>query len=115
MQVNRKKLVEHFMDRYSEFEPVYKKVFTQSILKKLRGVSDEKVSLDAETWSKCVWLLFKEYKENPDGTLIDALRVLWIARFVSYYDECREASPDRTEAVIRHQARTFRKTLKTLS
>jgi hypothetical protein len=93
--------------RYSEFDKVYRRLFPTPIYKEVNQLAIGEANLDSELWSRCVWWTFKAYSKKSDIHLIDALRVLWIGRFVSYYDECKDMDIFGAEAVIRKQARMF--------
>jgi glycosyltransferase involved in cell wall biosynthesis len=105
--VDRDKLIDMIKARYSEFDKVYRRLFPTPIYKEVNQLAIGEANLDSELWSRCVWWTFKAYSKKSDIHLIDALRVLWIGRFVSYYDECKDMDIFGAEAVIRKQARMF--------
>jgi glycosyltransferase involved in cell wall biosynthesis len=109
--VDREKLVDMIKTRYNEFDRIYHEVLPDSIYNRLSRLAKGGVNIDSGLWSKCVWFIFKAYSNQRDFHVLDALRILWLARFVSYYDECKDMDIFGAEAVIRKQAKMFETTM----
>ncbi len=111
VSVDRKKLVGLVAGHYSSFKEIYKKVFPKDISKQLRGLGEGNINFNSDLWARCVWHMFAAYAGEKDQQLIDALRVLWLARFISYYDECKNLDIFHSENVVRGQEKVFEKKL----
>ncbi len=107
VEVNREKMLETVATRYEEYHDLFERTLPEDILRLTKGFPEGKASLDAKNWAKCVWYMFLEYSETKDDTLIDALRVLWLARFVEFYNECKDMDFIAAENAIRDNADIF--------
>lgn len=107
VMVNKDKMLENASKHYQEYLGIYTKVLPQNLIELLQDVMVGKSNLDAENWARCVWLIFKEYSFTKNVLLIDALRVIWLARFVGFYDECKNMDFSQAEYTIRENAKTF--------
>ncbi|MBN2111407.1 MAG: glycosyltransferase [Methanosarcinaceae archaeon] len=107
VEVNKEKILETVSKRYEEYEGIYNTLLPEDVLQHLHGFLDGKEQLGAEHWSRIVWYIFKEYSRTYDIALVDALRVMWLARFVSFYEECKDMNFSDAEARIRNNAAIF--------
>ncbi|TQD27588.1 glycosyltransferase [Methanolobus vulcani] len=107
VEVNREKMVETVATRYDEYSEIFEKILPEEVLKIIQRFPEGNVALDAKNWAKCVWHLFYKYSKTKDATLIDALRVLWLARFVEFYNECKDMNFIEAETAIRENAGIF--------
>lgn len=110
IMVNREKMFETASKHYQEYFGIYTKVLPQNLIELLQDVMVGKSNLDAENWARCVWLIFKEYSLTKDVLLIDALRVIWLARYVGFYDESKNMDFPQAEYTIRGNAKIFENT-----
>ncbi|MDW7730867.1 MAG: glycosyltransferase [Methanolobus sp.] len=107
VDVNKEKMLETVSNRYEEYSDIYKTLLPTDVLHHLHGFLDGKEQLDAEQWSRIVWHIYKEYSRTYDLALVDALRVMWLARFVTFYNECKDMDFSEAEARIRENAIIF--------
>ncbi|WP_406655612.1 glycosyltransferase [Methanolobus sp. ZRKC2] len=107
VDVNKEKMLETVSMRYGEYVDIYDTLLPSDVLHHLRGFLDGKEQLDAEQWARIVWHIYKEYSKTYDIALIDALRVMWLARFVTFYNECKDMDFSEAEAWIRENAIIF--------
>jgi hypothetical protein len=107
VEVNREKMLETVATRYDEYQEIFEKILPEEILNITRKFPEGNVAFDAKKWAICVWYLFQEYSKTKNDTLIDALRVLWLARFVEFYNECKDMNFIEAETAIRENAGIF--------
>jgi hypothetical protein len=105
--VSREKMLETVSKRYGEYSDIYEKLLPKDILNHLGAYLGGKQYLDAERWSEIVWRMFEEYSETNDVRLVDALRVMWLTRFIGFYNECKDMDFCEAEARIRENAIIF--------
>lgn len=105
--VSRDKMLETVSKRYGEYSDIYEKLLPKDILNHLGAYLEGKQYLDAERWSEIVWRMFEEYSETNDVRLVDALRVMWLTRFIGFYNECKDMDFCEAEARIRENAIIF--------
>ncbi|SDF28118.1 Glycosyl transferase family 2 [Methanolobus vulcani] len=107
VEVNREKMMETVATRYDEYNEIFERILPKEILEITHKFPEGNAALDAESWAICVWHMFQEYSKTKDDTLIDALRVLWLARFVEFYNECKDMNFIEAEVAIRENAAIF--------
>ncbi|KXS43651.1 MAG: glycosyl transferase family 2 [Methanolobus sp. T82-4] len=107
VNVNKDKMLETVSKRYEEYSDIYITLLPADVMHHLQGFLEGKEQLDAEQWSRIVWYIYEEYSKTYDISLIDALRVMWLARFVTFYNECKEMDFSEAEAKIRENAIIF--------
>jgi len=107
VNVNKDKMLETVSKRYEEYSDIYTTLLPADVMHHLQGFLEGKEQLDAEQWSRIVWHIYEEYSKTYDISLIDALRVMWLARFVTFYNECKEMDFSEAEAKIRENAIIF--------
>ncbi|WP_407356981.1 glycosyltransferase family 2 protein [Methanolobus sp. WCC5] len=107
VEVNREKMLETVAIRYNEYYDIFERTLPEDVLRITRLFPDRNASLDANNWARCVWYLFSEYAQTEDIVLIDALRVLWLARFIGFYNECKDMDFIEAETAIRENAKIF--------
>ncbi len=107
VEVNMGKMKETLAMRYEEYRALYAKVLPEDIVQTLDKFPRGKATMDAKSWARSVWHLFAAYYTTQDIVLIDALRVLWLARFIEFYNECKEMGFPEAEKAIRDNARFF--------
>ncbi|QLC49081.1 glycosyltransferase [Methanolobus zinderi] len=107
VNVNKDKMLETVSKRYEEYSDIYTTLLPADVMHHLHGFLEGKEQLDAEQWSRIVWYIYEEYSKTYDISLIDALRVMWLARFVTFYNECKEMDFSEAEAKIRENAIIF--------
>lgn len=107
VEVNREKMIETVSVRYEEYHESFEKILPEDILRITQHFPEGNVSLDAKNWARCVWYIFQEYSKTKDDILIDALRVLWLARFIAFYNECKDMDFAEAESAIRENAEIF--------
>lgn len=112
VKVDREKMFSTIVERYSDYETVYRSIFPPELFKHIEDFIDGNASMNAESWAECVWRMFAEYRKEKDVMLIDALRVIWFARFVSFYDECKDMDMLEAESRIKENAMIFRDVMK---
>ena len=105
--VNREKMLETVAIRYEEYHDIFEKLLPEDILKISKNFTEGEVALDAKNWARCVWHIFSEYSKTKDTILIDALRVMWLARFIGFYNECKDMDLIEAENAIRENANIF--------
>jgi hypothetical protein len=74
-----------------------------------RAVKAEPVTIAPELWAKIVYNLAAAYKHHEEKRtrILDALRVLWLGRFITYVNETRGMEPNEAEREIEKQAEIF--------
>jgi glycosyltransferase involved in cell wall biosynthesis len=74
-----------------------------------RAAKAEPVTIAPELWAKIVYNLAAAYKhyEEKRTRILDALRILWLGRFVSYVNDTRDMEPREAEREIEKQAEIF--------
>ncbi len=107
VEVNREKMLETVAMRYNEYCDIFERILPEDILRITHVFPEGKASLDAKNWARCVWHIYSEYARTNDVMLIDALRVMWLARFISFHNECRDMSFIEAENTIRSNAEIF--------
>lgn len=112
VKVDREKMFATVAERYSDHEEIYKSIFPPELVNNITDIIEGNRSMDAETWARCVWHMFNEYAKEKDIMLIDALRVIWFARFVSFYDECKDMDFLEAENRIKENAGIFNNVMK---
>jgi hypothetical protein len=97
-----------------EFHSVRGKI-SQYLPKKISSELDHIVNngndFNADLWAKIVYHFTTAYKNLDDEsnvyTLLDALKTLWIGRFVSYARHVEHMDMNGAEKVIQDQAKVF--------
>lgn len=112
VKVDRDKMFSTVVERYAEYEEIYNKLLPAELVNSIVGFVEDNKAMDAETWACCVWHIFNEYSREKDIMLIDALRVIWFARFVSFYDECKNMDLLEAENRIKANALVFNDKMK---
>jgi glycosyltransferase involved in cell wall biosynthesis len=115
VQIDVKKLLNDFDKEYPNNKETYKKVLPKKILNKLeKNVTNRRIfDLSQELWAEIVYNFAKEYKKPKDSAqkrvLLDALRVLWNGRIISFIKETRQMDTSKAEIIIQKQAEIFEK------
>lgn len=112
VEVDRNKMLDTVSERYDQYEDVFKKVLPNELFNHFSGFVAGDKKMDAENWGNCVWHVFNNYYRDKNIVLIDALRVIWLARFVSFYDECKDMSIFEAENKIKENAAIFSNVMK---
>jgi len=102
-RVDIDKMKKYFEKGYASMKNVIDKVLPQKIMKKL----ESNIDIDAETWAEIVYNFAKYYKIADDKSAIDALKILWLLRFITYFNEVKDMEWNEAEEVIQKQARIF--------
>ncbi|TGC09784.1 glycosyltransferase [Methanolobus halotolerans] len=107
VNVNKEKMLETVSKRYSEYSDIYNTLLPSDVLRHLKSFLEGDEQLGADHWARIVWYIYKEYSKTYDINLIDALRVMWLARFAAFYNECKDMDFTEAEARIRENAIIF--------
>ncbi len=102
------RMIRLFRQEYEECRGVIRSHLEKGLFEKLAKGINEKVVIDADLWSKSVYSLAAAYKrEEQKLPIINALRTLWLGRFITYAEETKDLGVQETERVLEDQARTF--------
>lgn len=94
--------------RFGEYSDIYKGTFPSELMNHICATIRENKPLDADNWARCVWHMFNRYCDEKNTVIIDALRVLWLTRFIAFYEECKDMNLTEAESEIKKNARIFR-------
>ncbi len=102
-RVDIDKMRKYFEREYKSMKNIIDKVLPPEIMKKL-----SEMDMDAETWAEVVYNFAKYYKVADERhTSIEALKTLWLLRFITYANEVKDMEWNEAEEVIQRQARIF--------
>jgi hypothetical protein len=104
-----------FLDGFSRFAPLWKKVLHRDVLEKLREVKKfplETFEFPALMWALSLFAFALAYKRSPDsaGTLMESLRPLYAGRTCSTVISTSHMSPQQAEVYLDEQCRVFEET-----
>ena len=101
-KIDINKIEKYFRKEYKISENIIKKILSQELIKKSKN------GIDAETWAEIVYNFARYYKiEKKKHIVLDALKTLWLGRFISYVNEVKDMNWNEAEEVIQQQARIF--------
>ena len=113
VRVDINKIREYFEKEYASYKTFINRILSDDLLNKIAGITKNVEKLDAETWAEVVYNFAAYYKkfENEKYMTIDALKSIWLGRFLSYAIETKDMEWNEAEEVIQKQARIFEEKL----
>jgi hypothetical protein len=115
IKVDFQNLTRTFREGVNKNRHIYRKVLSEDLCKnvdRLREIEDEAFSFPAETWAKTVYSFAAGFRQRPQSQaepLLDALRVLWIAKIAAFVNDTLELNTLKTERKIEEELRAFEK------
>jgi glycosyltransferase involved in cell wall biosynthesis len=115
IKVDFQNLMRTFREGVNKNRHIYRKVLSEDLYKtvdRLREVDDEAFSFPAETWAKTVYSFAAEFRQRPQSQaepLLDALRILWIAKIAAFVNDTLELNTLKAERKIEEELRAFEK------
>ena len=103
-------LIASFQKEYEEKKYVITSVLNKDMLMDLDHIVADPQSFDSELWAEIVYNFTAAYKNASEERrldLIDALKPLWLGRFVSYAIETHDMDINQAETVLQKQAEVF--------
>ncbi len=108
--VNVDRVKELFFRVYGEWEHVIERSLPPELYRELKGALEGgQVWIGSDLWSRLVYSMAAAYKRSERTSVLNALRALWLGRFVTYAEETRDMGVEETERVLEEQAQVFEK------
>ena len=109
--VDTNKIREYFEREYEALKETIKIIIPPRLMEKVNKAVKNIGNFDAETWAEVVYSFAAFYKRVRDkkerNVALDALKTLWLGRFLSYAIETRDMDWNEAEEIIQRQARIF--------
>jgi len=107
--INLDRVRDLFFQVYSEWEHVIESSLQGNLFPELKdAIEGGEVRMGPDLWSRLVYSLAAAYKRAEDKTsVLNALRALWLGRFVAYAQETKGMDVEETERVLEEQAQVF--------
>jgi hypothetical protein len=115
IKVDFQNLTRTFREGVNKNRHIYRKALSEDLCKnvdRLREIEDEAFSFPAETWAKTVYSFAAGFRQRPQSQaepLLDALRVLWIAKIAAFVNDTLELNTLKAERKIEEELRAFEK------
>ncbi len=115
IQVSFSATIEAFKSNFGLYELIYEECLSKEILEQFVSLKDielKQVEFRSEIWAETVYSFISEFHKkaiSERGTLIDALRILWIGRVAAFLKETWNESREESEYRILEEAKAFRK------
>jgi hypothetical protein len=110
-RVDIDKIRDYFEKEYKASEEIIKSVLPPRLMKRVAYVVKKIENFDAEMWVEVVYNFAAFYKkaekETERNVALDALKTLWLGRFLSYAIETKDMDWNEAEEIIQEQARVF--------
>ncbi len=107
------KIKNYFKREYSSSVKIIEGILSEKLIEKVRGISKNVEDFNADLWAEIVYDFASHYKKArkkaEKRAILDALKTLWLGRFVSYAIETTDMDWNEAEEVIQEQARIFEK------
>jgi hypothetical protein len=111
VKVNTKKIRSTFQKDFLTTEKKIGQVLPEDLMKKLKDMVGDNKQLDAKSWAQIVYNFAAFYKnistKSERDEVLDALRILWLGRFMSYVDETKKLELNEAEKIVQNLARIF--------
>ncbi len=111
VKIDLEKSKKSFIKEYHGSRDKIARFIPDEVLHDLDTIIQSDGLFDSELWAEIVFNFAAAFKRNnSEGelyVLLDALKTLWIGRFVSYADETRDMDINGAEKVIQKQAEVF--------
>jgi len=115
VQIDLQNMLSTYRNAYDVYRSLYQSILRDDSLRvfeQVKNLESSFVAFPAEIWAKTVYSFIAAFHKASAGekaTLIDALRILWTGRLVSFIKETANVDPKDTETRIREQASVFEK------
>ncbi|MDD5778174.1 MAG: glycosyl transferase family 2 [Candidatus Thermoplasmatota archaeon] len=100
-----------FQQEFAARRPVMAGLLPPEMMRQLEAVAAHGEPFTSRVWAECVAHLTFAYLDCPEQerkeAVLEALKALWLGRFVSYAVEAALLSMNEAEAVVQRQARIF--------
>ncbi len=110
-RVDIDKIREYFEIEYKASKETINNILPPYLMKKVTDAVKKIENFDAEMWAEVVYSFAAFYKKAKKKTernvALDALKTLWLGRFLSYAIETRDMDWNEAEEIIQEQARIF--------
>ncbi len=112
VNVNIDKIKNYFSNEFLSSKKIIKKVLPEELFKKVEEISKNKI-FDSESWAETVYNFASYYKRNKSKKpkILDALKTIWLGRFIGYVIETKNMDLNEAESVIQNQAKIFEEKL----
>lgn len=115
VKIDTDKLKQSFTEEYKSKKDKISKILPDDIMTLLNKSVNNHETFDSDLWSKIVYNYAAAYKcaqkKSEKISLLDALKTLWIGRFVSYAVQTENMDINESELVLQKQAEIFEKNL----
>jgi hypothetical protein len=113
VQINIDEMEQSFHNGYFSIRENLNRFIPDEITSELDGIVNNGNDFQAELWVRIVYHFVTAYKyindESGIYSLLDALKILWIGRFVTYARTVQDMDINEAEKVIQAQAEVFEK------
>lgn len=112
VSVNIDKIKSYFSNEFLSSKKIIKKILPEKIFKKVEKISKDEI-FDSESWAETVYNFASYYKKNKHerSRILDALKTIWLGRFIGYVIETQNMDLNGAETVIQEQAKIFEEKL----
>jgi hypothetical protein len=111
VEVNLEKLTRYSRQEFATYRNLIKTALPDSLFGNVCESMDATGSFDSRLWARVVYTFAAYYKrcskKSEKVAALDALKALWLGRFVSYVLETANMTLNEAEEVIQQQARVF--------
>jgi glycosyltransferase involved in cell wall biosynthesis len=110
VKIDIPRLISSFQKEYVERKEIISSVLNKEMVQDLDDIIADPERFDSELWAEIVYnfaAVFKNASEDQKMLLLDALKPLWLGRFVSYALETRDMDINQAETVLQKQAEVF--------
>jgi hypothetical protein len=111
IEVGIDEITTHFKSGFSHSKKLIKKILPDDIMGEVSNVMQGNVNYDETLWAKTVYNFAAYYKNVTEAQqaydTLNALKSLWLGRFIGYVHETKEMDLNEAESVIQRQAGVF--------
>ncbi|MCD6481345.1 MAG: glycosyltransferase [Thermoplasmata archaeon] len=109
VRIDMERMRNSFREEFLRWQGIIKKILPEGIMKRLGDMDGGTIkNLDSGTWAEIVYNFAAAYKKAEEKEkILDALKSLWLGRFLSYAMETEKMDLMDAERLIQEQARIF--------
>jgi len=106
-------IIKTYKSGFDGYRQIYRGILSNSIFKsveKLKRIKNTNLSFPPETWAKIVYSFVASFKSGDQPrreNLLDALRILWIGKVMTFARETLEVDTWKAEKKIEEEVRVF--------
>jgi len=113
VHIDLQNIIKTYKSGFDGYRQIYRGILSSSIFKsveKLKRIKNTNLSFPPETWAKIVYSFVVSFKSGDQPrreNLLDALRILWIGKVMTFARETLEIDTWKAEEKIEEEVRVF--------